>query len=206
MNKTKKVMVATALTGVLGVGAFFGTYSWFTDATATGESEVTAGTLEITDIANENVFLPEGEEFHIAPSRTVEGETITVANTGNMEVVPRLKLNMDVNGDDNNDNYNGEDLRDKYEVTMHFEREDRGYDETRTLALSDVDEDRGIINQFFPEEDGFEYPVAPGDDFEVTFDLKLKEEAGNEYQGSVVTGSLEVEAKQTDEGAEYENE
>jgi spore coat-associated protein N len=40
---------------------------------------------------------------------------------------------------------------------------------------------------------------------DIVFDVKLDQKAGNEYQGAVYNGSLNVEAKQTDHGAKFEN-
>lgn len=39
----------------------------------------------------------------------------------------------------------------------------------------------------------------------MAFDVKLDQSAGNEYQGAKYSGNLMVEAKQTDQGAKFEN-
>ncbi|QHE63358.1 hypothetical protein FHE72_21985 [Rossellomorea vietnamensis] len=39
----------------------------------------------------------------------------------------------------------------------------------------------------------------------MAFDVKLDQNAGNEYQGAKYSGNLMVEAKQTDQGAKFEN-
>ncbi|TSB45427.1 TasA family protein [Alkalicoccobacillus porphyridii] len=82
MKKTKKALLATALTGALVLGAGFGSYSWFTsEIQATGQ--LTNGTLEINNGNNfeENIVNYNG----FAPSNLVFGDWLTVENTGTLD-------------------------------------------------------------------------------------------------------------------------
>lgn len=49
------------------------------------------------------------------------------------------------------------------------------------------------------------FKLKPNQYIDIVFDVKLDQKAGNEYQGAVYSGSLNVEAKQTDQGGKFEN-
>lgn len=54
------------------------------------------------------------------------------------------------------------------------------------------------------EEDSF-WQLDEGQYIDIMIAIKLDESAGNEYQGATYNASFNVMAKQTDEGAQYEN-
>jgi spore coat-associated protein N len=47
------------------------------------------------------------------------------------------------------------------------------------------------------------FKLKPNQYIDIVFDVKLDQNAGNEYQGAVYNGSLNVQAKQTDQGAKF---
>lgn len=47
------------------------------------------------------------------------------------------------------------------------------------------------------------FKLKPDQYIDIVFDVKLDQNAGNEYQGAVYDGSLNVQAKQTDQGAKF---
>jgi spore coat-associated protein N len=49
------------------------------------------------------------------------------------------------------------------------------------------------------------FKLKPDQYIDIVFDVKLDQNAGNEYQGAIYSGNLNVQAKQTDQGAKFEN-
>ncbi|WP_240373978.1 CalY family protein [Bacillus piscicola] len=206
MKKTKKVLIATTMAGVLAVGAGFGTFSWFTASQASSEGQVDAGTLLLNDISEYSVFSHENIQPidpTLNPEMIVEGDTINVQNTGSLDMVPRLRLDVEVRDADWN---LAPQLTDEYMVTMNFKRNDMNWEESITKPVSAFLSRDFIDPAWFPSDDGFIHELGAGDSFDVSFDVYLNKDAGNEYQGSHLTGKLIVEGKQTVDGAEYENQ
>lgn len=68
-----------------------------------------------------------------------------------------------------------------------------------TLAKSsNMDKSYKIGNDEF-------FALEEDDYITMVFDVKLDQSAGNEYQGATYNGNLNVQAKQTDQGAKFEN-
>ncbi|SDI33726.1 camelysin. Metallo peptidase. MEROPS family M73 [Alteribacillus persepolensis] len=204
MKKTKKALIATTLAGAVAVGAGFGTFSWFTDSQST-DGEITAGTLTLNDLSEYTVF-SEGNmqpiDPEITPDLITEGENITVENTGSLEMVPRLQLDVEIKDDKGNDA--SETLSDEYMIKMTFDRNDMNWSEE--ISADKVIDNRGFVDpDWFPSDAGFKYPLGPDESFDVQFDVYLNKDAGNEYQGSSLTGTLNVEGGQSVDGAEFED-
>ncbi|SDI50618.1 MULTISPECIES: TasA family protein [Alteribacillus] len=204
MKKTKKALIATTMAGVMAVGAGFGTYSWFTDTQST-DGEIEAGTLTLNDLSGYTVFEDDNIQPidpNVTPDLITEGETIKVENTGSLEMVPRLQLDVDIKDADGNDA--NSTLSDEYMITMNFERNDMNWSET--ISADQVINNRGFVDpDWFPSDAGFKYPLGSGDSFDVSFDVYLNKDAENEYQGSSLTGTLTVEGGQSVDGAEFED-
>src|SRR5699024_4448482 len=82
MKKTKRLLIVTALSGILIATAGLGTYSWFTsESNAQGTME--SGVLEINDGGDIEEPLFSGAKF--SPSQLQYGNWISISNSGDLD-------------------------------------------------------------------------------------------------------------------------
>lgn len=224
MNKMKKALLATSLSGVIIASASMGTYSWFTSET-NAFGEMKTGVLEINNGEDIGEALFEGEGF--APSQLEYGNWVSLSNTGDMDA--HLKATY----------YHSVDKAslEKYEVgymAMKYTIKpgQDAFDDAK-IALDNlfngVTNERAILSnlpagvevssQILSEEevasgeilfgegskDDF-WNLADGQYIDIMVAVKLDDSAGNEYKGATYEAHLNVIAKQTDKDATYGDE
>lgn len=194
MNKMKKVLLGTALSGVLIAGAGAGTFSWF-NASYDASGTITNHTLEINGSVEATETLDFGNKM-LAPSRTVS-DSISIKNTGSLDQIVRLNADFAL-----------------YDGTTNVGTPDKsGYEMTATVfyngarvasATGNVEEiDEFLeLKEWWPSTGGIGNFV-PGAEVKVDLNVKLLESAGNEYQGKTLRGELKVEARQTDANSQF---
>ena len=224
MKKTKKLLLGTALAGTLIVSAGFGTYSWFTSET-NAQGSMENGVLAINDGVNIETPIFEGTKF--APSQLQYGEWLSLSNTGDLETYLKATYKHSVDKA-SLEGYEIGYMAMKYTVAPGTEvYEDskieldnlfNGTTNERPLSissqsdgveihgniLSQAEVNSGEIIFGEGEEDSF-WQLDEGQYIDIMIAIKLDESAGNEYQGATYNASFNVVAKQTDEGAQYEN-
>lgn len=195
MKNVKKALIGTALAGTLVIGAGAGTYSWFT-ASYNASGDITNHTLSI----NESLTAQETLDFDnvkLAPSRTVS-DRLTIKNTGSMEQILRVKADLALY--DGSTNVAVPD-KSQYEMTATVFKDGVRLG-GHTGSVEDID-DYLESKAWHPNNNGADVNFMPDDEFVIKLDVKLKETAGNEYQGKRLRGTVTVEAKQTDSGAQF---
>lgn len=229
MKSLKKALLGTALAGTLVVGAGYGTYSWFTaQSQATGT--IDNGTLALGELQ------PLFAQIGFAPSQLLFSDFNIIENTGDVDqqlkatfthsvdkanvskykvgyvaikykekpdgdVIKDFKIRIDnlINGNptrskaalaSNADYELVEGVLTTEEVQSLMKAQDDGAKTSKTINL-------GNGNFWELEDDQY---------IGITFGVKLSEKAGNEYQGAHYNAEFKVEAKQVDEGAEFQSE
>lgn len=196
MNKTKKALLGTALAGAIVVGASAGSYAWFT-ASYDAAGTITNHTLTInngTDNAAVTLFenaglLAPGLEF---------SDNISIENTGTMDQILRVKTDLALYDGATNI---GTPDKSAYEISLvgTFKRGATTYNINLTGLNAEALDDYLGNNKWLPDANGAEaenQQFKPGDKLDVALKVKLKESAGNEYQGLSLKGSVNVEARQ----------
>jgi spore coat-associated protein N len=205
MKNVKKALIGTALAGTLVIGAGAGTYSWF-NAEYKVSGEVTNHTLEINDstASSETLFAGAGM---LAPGRDVS-DSFSIENTGSMEQIIRAKMDLALY-DENNVNVGSPDKSGyTLDATFTFTRDGNTYGPYpfNDIPAQRLDELLGN-NTWLPSSSGLDigevFYFHPGDKLDVDLDVNLLGTAGNEYQGMTLKGALEVDGKQTDANAEF---
>jgi spore coat-associated protein N len=230
MNKLQKVFLGTAIAGTLVVGAGIGTYSWFTaEKTASGTIDnSTFGLGDMGTLFNHQKFAP--SQLIFSDLQTVENTgnvdqllRATYTHSVNSEAAnvkkykvgyiawkykqkpdgevvskgQQTRLNSILNGGPINEvtsklgkNVEAQEgILSDGQVQSLMRAQGQGDNMTRILTLGDG-------NKF--------WSLKKGEFIEITFGVKLSENAGNEFQGVGYTGEFKVEAKQTDDGAQYQ--
>ncbi|MFJ7933265.1 hypothetical protein [Sporosarcina sp. NPDC096371] len=230
MKKTKKFLLGTTLAVALVASTGLGTYSWFTSEThAQGDME--NGVLQINNGSDIETPIFSGKNF--APSQLQYGNWITLNNSGDLDThlkatfshsVDKASLEeyeigyiaMKYTTAPNEDIY--EDA--KIQLANLFE----GTTNERSLStalpagvelvsgilkgdqakamMATADKSREFVIGEGGEGDSF-WSLNEGQYIDVMVGIKLGEDAGNDYQGAKYNATFKVNAKQTDDGAQY---
>ncbi|KMJ56506.1 hypothetical protein AB685_21505 [Bacillus sp. LL01] len=187
MNKTKKVLLGTALAGAVVVGAGFGTFSWFTSS-ANVSGEVLNSTLEIEATEEFNLTV-QGGHSALAPGRTAIGSA-TIENTAEEEVILTGAFTFTVTKGESNVT---EELLRGYDVEVFINDESEPKFTGNAAQLQKADVLNGIT-------------LANDEDVEVELKVSLDgPSTGDDYQGANLSVNFETLAKQTDDGAQFTN-
>lgn len=223
MKKTKNMLLGTALAGTLMLSGGFGTYSWFTSET-NSQGDMISGILEINEGDDIETPIFSGTKF--TPSQLQYGEWLSLSNTGDLNA--HLKATYTHSVDKASlKAYEVGYMAMKYTITpgqdvydsskIKLENLFNGTTNERAISnqvegveimgnmLSQEEVDSGEIVFGEGEADSF-WQLDEGQYIDIMVGIKLDESAGNEYQGATYNALLNVIAKQTDDGAKYENE
>lgn len=223
MKKTKKILLATTLAGVLMASAGLGTYSWFTSETK-AQGDMENGTLQLNDGNDIEEPIFSGVKF--TPSQLQYGEWLSLSNSGDLDTYLKATYTHSIDKA-SLEAYEVGYMAMKYTVTpdqdiyedskIALENLFNGTTNERSIAATDLpggvevvgkmmtqaEVDAGEILFGEGEADSF-WQLEEGQYIDIMVGIKLDESAGNEYQGAIYNATLNVVAKQTDEGAEYE--
>ena len=224
MKKTKKLLLGTALAGTLIVSAGFGTYSWFTSET-NAQGSMKNGVLAINDGVDIETPIFEGTKF--TPSQLQYGEWLSLSNTGDLETYLKATYTHSVDKASLGA-YEVGYMAMKYTVTPGEDVYEasktklanlfKGTTNERSLAIPSNTDGVEIVGNVLSQEavdsgeivfgkgenDSF-WKLDEGQYIDIMIGIKLDDDAGNEYQGAAYNAAFNVIAKQTDEGAKYEN-
>ncbi len=220
-NKIKKILLATSLSAVFIGSAGLGTHSWFTSET-NAHGTLQGGELEINNGLAIEEPLFEGEKF--TPSQLEYGNWISLSNTGDLDTYLKatyqhsidtasldayeigymamkytIKPGQDAYDDSKTELSNLFDGVTNERSPMSISEDVEVYGEVFTEA--EVDSDEIVLGE--GSEDSF-WKLDEGQYIDLMIAVKLDDSAGNEYQGATYNANLNVKAKQTDSGAEYE--
>ncbi|MBD7964935.1 TasA family protein [Fictibacillus norfolkensis] len=226
MKVAKKALLGTALAGAMVVSAGFGTYSWFTDVkTANGTIDNGSLTLGMdTELFAHKNF---------APSQMFVSEFKKIENTGSLDQILRASYTHSVDKASVKkykvgylavkyaERPDGAVLKD---IAMAYQK---GFDKGVTnpvlpmgsaKSANSYEVEGGVLSEeqasamkaqaanhektiHFGE--GKFWKLKDNQNIEIMFFVKLLDSAGNEYQGAHYDAEFKVEAKQTDNGAEF---
>jgi spore coat-associated protein N len=224
MKKWQKALIGTALASSLVIGSGVGTYAWFS-AEKTAKGAMENGTFSLGEMGQ--LFKHQG----FAPSQLLFSDWQTIENTGNMDQLLRGTFSSKVNSSAANINkYKVGYIALKYKVKPNEEvlkaykyRLEAVLDGTTNpingfdLKSSEVELEYGVLSSdevsaFAGKPTAKTITLGDGSKFwslnnneyiDIVFGVKLSEEAGNEFQGVQYDAEFKVEAKQSDNGAEY---
>jgi spore coat-associated protein N len=234
MNKLKKALLGTTIAGSLVIGAGIGTYSWFTaEKTATGNIvNGTFGLGDMGTLFDQQKFAPSqliysdwqlventgnlDQLLRATYTHSVNSANATVKKykvgylalkfkqkpTEDQLIAYKQKLGALFNG-----TYNDVTPRLKAAVGNNVEVEQGilSDDQVKSLMSSRAQGQGDNMTRTITLGDGTKFwSLKEGQYIDIMFGVKLSENAGNEFQGVGYTGSFKVEAKQTDEGAQYQ--
>ncbi|WP_152966801.1 hypothetical protein [Sporosarcina globispora] len=233
MKKTKKFLLGTALAGALVASAGLGTYSWFTSETQ-AQGDMENGTLQINNGSDIETPIFSGKKF--TPSQLQYGNWITLSNSGDLNTHLKATYSHSVDKASLEEYEVGyiamkyttapdEDIYEdaKIQLANLFE----GTTNERPLSAAEPEsvevvsgilkgeqakammDTAGTSGEFVMGEGGEGDPfwsLNEGQYIDVMIGIKLGEHAGNEYQGAKYGATFKVNAKQTDDGAQYEND
>jgi len=223
MKKTKRLLIVTALSGILIATAGLGTYSWFTSE-SNAQGTMQSGVLEINDGSDIEEPLFSGEKF--SPSQLQYGNWISISNSGDLDTHLKATYTHSV------DKASLEAYEVGYMAMKYTVAPDQDAYEDSEIALENLFDgttnERSVTSANYPKgvevfgemltqeevdsgeiqfgegsEDSF-WELDEGQYIDIMIGVKLDEDAGNEYQGATYEANLEVTAKQTDDGAKYE--
>lgn len=223
MRKAKKFLLGTTLAGVLIASAGMGTYSWFTSETK-AQGDMENGVLQINDGQDIEEPIFSGTKF--TPSQLQYGEWLSLSNSGDLDTYLKATYTHSIDKA-SLEAYEVGYMAMKYTVTpdqdtyedskIALENLFNGTTNERSIAsakrpdgvevvgkvLTKGEADSGEILFGEGEADSF-WQLDKGQYIDIMVGIKLDESAGNEYQGAKYNAALNVIAKQTDEGAQYE--
>lgn len=222
MKKTKNFLLGTAIAGVIVATASVGTYSWFTSET-NAQGDMKNGTLEINNGADIEETLFTGVKF--APSQLQYGNWVSISNTGDMDTILKATYSHSVDRA-SLEKYDIGYMAMKYTITpgqdvyedakIALENLFNGTTNERSLTSASLPKGVEVVGKVLTEStvdssaivlgegdnDSF-WQLEEGQYIDIMIGIKLDESAGNEYQGVQYNAGLKINAKQTDNGAEY---
>lgn len=224
MSKWKKILLGTAIAGMLAIGSgMIGTYSWFT-AESSAKGTLVNGDFSLGEM--EDLF----DHQQFAPSQLLFSDWQTINNTGDLDQLLRATYTHEVDKQNSNiDAYKVGYTALKYkEKPDEDELNDQKYElekllEGTTNPINPLSSDSKMVSGILTNDDintlsddtssetltlgdDSEFWSLNADDYiEIVFGVKLNENAGNEFQGAQYNATFKVEAKQTDDGASYQN-
>jgi spore coat-associated protein N len=226
MKKAKKALLGTALAGALVVSAGFGTYSWFTDV-KTANGTIDNGTLTLG--MDTELFAHQ----NFAPSQMLISDFKKIDNTGSLDQILRASYTHSVDKASVKkykvgylavkyvERPNETVLKD---IALAYQK---GFDKGVTnpvlpMAAAKSAASYEVEGGVLTEEEasamkaqaanhektihfgqGKFWKLKDNQNIEIMFFVKLQDSAGNEYQGAHYDAEFKVEAKQTDDGAEF---
>jgi predicted ribosomally synthesized peptide with SipW-like signal peptide len=201
MNKMKKSLLGTVLAGAVVVGASAGTYAWF-NASYSASGTITNHTLTINESTSDSKVLFSGAM--LAPSRSVT-DSFSIENTGSLDQILRAKLDLALYDGANNV---GAPDKSAYSFDVSGTYFDKSANQSYPFSFTGIDAQQldDILgnSKWLPDNNGLEQvPFGVEDKLNVTLKVTLKSDAGNEYQGLALKGSLKVEARQTDTNSQF---
>lgn len=195
MKKVKRALLGTAIAGAVVVGASAGTFAWF-NASYTVSGEITNHTLTINDELEATEELDFDNKM-LAPGRTVN-DSFSIKNTGSMEQILRVSANLGLY-DDNTEKEEPGLSEYILSATVYYNGK-----KVASHSGNAVEVERFLeAKEWHPNKDGKDINFMPEDEIKVDLEVKLKESAGNEYQGKMFKGEIKIEARQTDAGSEF---
>ena len=219
LTRVKKFTLGLALSGALIAGASYGTYSWYTsEVKATGE--VTTKTFELTrtpytasrkiiDVKN----MAPGRSFEYPSENTEDEGWIGIQNSGQEPMFLRGKLDIslkDKNGNqiDDTSEYNRKLGKYTFNISVHYQPKGGKRVLVKDYALRDlsINDSRlaNFLNNWQPSENGSTTPIQPGDKvFLKVHRVMLDPSANNDWQGDLMELNYKVEAKQVEDGAQF---
>ncbi|MFJ7936296.1 hypothetical protein [Sporosarcina sp. NPDC096371] len=230
MKKTKSFLLGTTLAGALIVSVGFGTYSWFTSETQ-AHGEMVNGTLQINNGSDIDTPIFSGEKF--TPSQLQYGDWITLSNSGDLDTHLKATYSHSVDKASLEEyevgyvamKYTTTPDKDIYEDSkIQLANLFKGTTNERSLSTplpAGVELVSGILKgdqakammatagqsgEFLIGEGGEGDPfwsLNEGQYIDMMLGIKLGEDAGNDYQGAKYSATIKVNAKQTDDGAQY---
>lgn len=232
MKKTKKFLLGTAIAGALVASAGLGTYSWFTSETK-AHGEIENGILQINN--GNDIETPLFSEKKFAPSQLQYGNWVTLSNTGDLDTHLKATYSHSVDKASLEEyevgyiamKYTTTPDKDIYEDSkIQLANLFEGTTNERPLStlvpegvevvsgmlkgkqVKSMMNTAGTSGEFILGEGGEGDPfwsLNEGQYIDIMVGIKLGEHAGNEYQGAKYSATFKVNAKQTDDGAQYEN-
>lgn len=234
MKKLQKALLGTAIAGTLVIGAGIGTYSWFTaEKTASGTIENgTFGLADMGTLFNQQKFAPSEVVFSdwqnvqntgnlnqilratYTHSVNTEAASVKKYKVGYIALKfkqkpdkdvfkgQQIRLNALINGVTN-------DAPKSKAVSSNFETEEGilSDDQVNGLVKAQAQGQGDNMTRTLTFGDGTKFwRLKEGEYIAILFGVKLSENAGNEFQGVGYTGEFKVEAKQTDDGAQYQSD
>ena len=223
MKKKKNLLLVTALSAAIIAAAGTGTYSWFTSETsAFGTME--SGKLEINEGKNIEEPMFDGKNF--TPSQLQYGEWVSLSNTGDLDAYLKATYSHAVDKASLGEyevgfmamKYTVQPDEDVYEDSkIELENLFNGTTNERNISLASAPEGVEVIGKIVDENEADSDEILFGEGSEEDFwelqedeyidimvGVKLEDTAGNEYQGAKYEAELTIQAKQTDDGAQYE--
>jgi spore coat-associated protein N len=189
MKKVKRALLGTVLAGAVVVGASVGTYSWF-NAQVVSSGNIQNYTLELNDGAPKQAIVWEVNK-RLAPSRTVNG-SFEIKNTGELDQDLRFGVKFNVNDDANSPLLSG------YRVKAIVKYYPLGSDTPNSTVESEFME-LGQLSTWLNEKSIEVFPSGAKLGVELT--VRLESDADNQWQGATLNGEIEVDGRQTDNGA-----
>jgi len=233
MKKLQKALLGTAIAGSLVIGAGIGTYSWFTDQkTASGTIE--NGSFGLSDMGTlfqQQKFAPSqliysewqnvqntgnlDQLLRATYTHSIDNEAATVKKykvgyiavkfdqkpDQDQLVAYKLKLDALFNGVTNEVTPKLKKAGNNVEVEQGILSDDQA----KNLMNSHAQGKGDNLTRTITLGDGTKFwSLKEGQYIAIMFGVKLSDTAGNVFQNVHYTGAFNVEAKQTDKGAQYQ--
>ena len=176
-TKTKKALIMSVLSMVLCIAMLIGmTFAWFTDTASTGVNKIQAGTLKV-DIVDNNGASLEGKTLYfrdVNENKNVLWEPGATFNLDSFKIVNKGKLAL------------------KYKVAITGLTGDAELLEAIDFTIKDENGNEQTLNgwegKLLPNGAAAIDNMPAGETGCFTITGKMKESAGNEYQGKSLEG------------------
>lgn len=148
--------------------------------------ETNDGRIEINNglLNNERLF---NDFQRLAPSQVVSSKKIAIKNTGSFPIKMHQKYLFELK-DDRFSKEELEKMLGKYSVKIHIFK--KGQETIQNQFSSEWTPVTEVNSAFFSEQGKELATVGPQDSVSIVLDIKLDEQAGNEFQGVLFNASL----------------
>ncbi|MDI6706592.1 MAG: TasA family protein [Bacillota bacterium] len=202
----KRIVLSLVLVGMLAFGLGMGTFAWFTSQATSTNNTFAAGTLWLgegqPDVSSEADFVI--AELQPAEAKSA-GDGYTLTNTGSLPMRLSAVAEWEVEKDEDNE-YEEDPSLDLYYIKPTVTIDQEEFEAEDFILVEDFEDWLNDVFGRLHEDTDDEGHFLPDDSLVLSFEILLHEDAGNGYQGAVLSLNLVITGNQLNRPVEDQEE
>lgn len=200
-TKKKTVFAITSALLLAAIMTVWGSLAYFKDSQSTSGS-VKSATFKLDKEQGTPITLFSENAPFLLPGQEIQGQIVTVVNSGNVEEVVVPAINIALNKDGHALDNTQEALIEIESVWTKIPKNGQPTTQTFTQNLATNAANYAPGSTYFKSQfDKVTRTLQPGDKMQISIKVKLNETAGNEYQGHQINATVTANTYQANDPA-----